>query len=212
MLNLSLAKAKRLLLLGAHSDDIEIGCGGTVLSLTQRNPKLEIGWVIFSADRTRAREALTSAQLFLKDASRSKIEVKNFRTSFFPVQEESIKNFFETLKRSFKPDIVFTHYREDRHQDHRVLSDLTWNTFRDHLILEYEIPKYDGDLGIPNLFVPLDDSVCREKVQNVCRVFGSQKSKHWFSEETFFSLMRLRGVECASRYAEAFYCRKMTCS
>jgi LmbE family N-acetylglucosaminyl deacetylase len=212
MLNLSLAKAKRLLLLGAHSDDIEIGCGGTVLSLTQRNPKLEIGWVIFSADRTRAREALTSAQLFLKDASRSKIEVKNFRTSFFPVQEESIKDFFETLKRSFKPDIVFTHYREDRHQDHRVLSDLTWNTFRDHLILEYEIPKYDGDLGIPNLFVPLDDSVCREKVQNLCRVFGSQKSKHWFSEETFFSLMRLRGVECASRYAEAFYCRKMTCS
>jgi LmbE family N-acetylglucosaminyl deacetylase len=211
MLNLSLKKAKRLLLLGAHSDDIEIGCGGTVLSLTKNNPELEIGWVVFSADGNRTREARASAQLFLKDAGLSKLVLKHFKASFFPAQEELIKKYFETLKRSFQPDIIFTHYREDRHQDHRVLSDLTWNTFRDHFILEYEIPKYDGDLGIPNLFVPLDDSVCRRKVQNMCRIFQSQKNKHWFSEDTFLALMRLRGVECASRYAEAFYCRKITC-
>ncbi len=211
MLKLSLEKAKRLLLLGAHSDDIEIGCGGTILSLTKSNPELEIGWVVFSADGNRAREARASAQLFLKDAGLSKVVLKRFRTSFFPTQEELIKKYFETLKRSFKPDIVFTHYREDRHQDHRLLSDLTWNTFRDHFILEYEIPKYDGDLGSPNLFVPLDEAVCRRKVQHLCRIFRSQKSKHWFSEDTFLALMRLRGVECASRYAEAFYCRKVTC-
>ena len=211
MLNLSLDKAKRLLLLGAHSDDIEIGCGGTILSLTRSNPELEIGWVVFSADGNRAREARASAKLFLRDAGLSKVVLKRFKTSFFPSQCESIKKYFETLKRSYKPDIVFTHYREDRHQDHRVLSDLTWSTFRHHFILEYEIPKYDGDLGIPNLFVPLDEAVCRRKVQHLCRMFRSQKSKHWFSEDTFLALMRLRGVECASRYAEAFYCRKVTC-
>jgi LmbE family N-acetylglucosaminyl deacetylase len=211
MLKLSLEKAKRLLFLGAHSDDIEIGCGGTVLSLTGSDPKLEICWVVFNADNIRGREARTSAQHFLKDAGRSKIVLKHFKNSFFPAQQESIKKYFETLKRSFKPDIIFTHYREDRHQDHRVLSDLTWNTFRDHFILEYEIPKYDGDLGSPNLFVPLDESVCRRKVESLCQVFQSQKKKHWFSEDTFLALARLRGVECASRYAEAFYCRKMTC-
>jgi LmbE family N-acetylglucosaminyl deacetylase len=199
-------------LLGAHSDDIEIGCGGTVLSLTRSNPKLEIGWVVFSADGNRAREARESARLFLKNAGVSKVVLKHFKTSFFPTQEELIKKYFETLKRSFQPDIIFTHYREDRHQDHRVLSDLTWNTFRDHFILEYEIPKYDGDLGTPNLFVPLDESVCRRKGQDLCRIFRSQKNKHWFSEDTFLALMRLRGVECASRYAEAFYCRKITCA
>jgi len=211
VLHLSLENAKRLLFLGAHSDDIEIGCGGTILRLTKKNPELEIVWVTFSAEGNRRREARSSAQLFLKDAGQSKIVFKRFRTSFFPAQEESIKKSFETLKRSFNPDIVFTHYREDRHQDHRLLSDLTWNTFRDHFILEYEIPKYDGDLGIPNLFVPLDGAVCRRKVQHLCRIFCTQKSKHWFSEDTFLALMRLRGVECASRYAEAFHCRKMTC-
>ena len=211
MLKLSLEKAKKLLFLGAHSDDIEIGCGGTILTLTRNNPELEIGWIVFSADGDRGREARASAKLFLAKAGGSKAVLKHFKTSFFPSQEESIKRYFETLKRSFQSDIVFTHYREDRHQDHRVLSDLTWNTFRDHFILEYEIPKYDGDFGSPNLFVPLDESVSREKAGNLCRVFRSQKNKHWFSEDTFLALMRLRGVECASRYAEAFYCRKISC-
>lgn len=211
MLKFSLENAKRLLFLGAHSDDIEIGCGGTILRLTKRNPGLEIVWVVFSADGSRRREARAGAQLFLKDAGQFKVVLKKFRNGFFPTQGELIKESFETLKRSFNPDIVFTHYREDRHQDHRLLSDLTWNTFRDHFILEYEIPKYDGDLGIPNLFVPLDEAVCRRKARDLCRIFGTQKSKHWFSEDTFLALMRLRGIECASRYAEAFHCRKMSC-
>ncbi len=211
MLKLSLAGAKKLLFLGAHSDDIEIGCGGTILSLTRNNPGLEIVWVVFSADGNRRREARSSAQLFLKDAAQSKIVIKQFKTSFFPAQGESIKRSFETLRRSFNPDIIFTHYRSDRHQDHRLLSDLTWNTFRDHFILEYEIPKYDGDLGIPNLFVPLEEADCQGKAQHLCRIFRTQKSKHWFSEDTFLSLMRLRGIECASQYAEAFHCRKVSC-
>ncbi len=137
--------------------------------------------------------------------------VKQFRTSFFPAEQESIKSYFETVRKSFEPDIVFTHYREDRHQDHRLLSDLAWNTFRDHMILEYEIPKYDGDLGHPNLFVPLEPAVARRKAKSLQQAFASQRDKHWFSEETFLGLMRLRGMECATRYAEAFYCRKIVC-
>ena len=211
MLKISLERAKKVLFLGAHSDDIEIGCGGTILSLTKNNPRLEIVWVVFSADGSRRDEARSSAQLFLKDASQSRVVLKKFRTSFFPTQGELIKKSFESLKRSFNPEMVFTHYREDRHQDHRLLSDLTWNTFRDHLILEYEIPKYDGDLGIPNLFVPLDKAVCRRKAEYLTRVFRTQSNKHWFSEDTFLALMRLRGVECASNYAEAFHCRKLVC-
>jgi len=211
VLNLSLENAKRLLFLGAHSDDIEIGCGGTILKLTRNSPGLEVVWVVFGADGNRRREARRSAELFLKDAGRSKVVLKKFRNSFFPVEGESIKEAFETLKRSFDPDIIFTHYREDRHQDHRLLSDLTWNTFRNHFVLEYEIPKYDGDLGIPNLFVPLEEAICRRKARHLCRIFGTQKTKHWFSEDTFLALMRLRGIECASPYAEAFHCRKVTC-
>jgi LmbE family N-acetylglucosaminyl deacetylase len=211
VLKLSLENAKKLLFLGAHCDDIEIGCGGTILSLTKNNPRLEIVWVVFSATGSRQREARASAQLFLKGASQSKVVFHKFRSSFFPAQGELIKKSFETLKRSFDPDIIFTHYREDRHQDHRLLSDLTWNTFRDHFTLEYEIPKYDGDLGIPNLFVPLDEALCRRKAQHLCRIFGTQKIKHWFSQDTFLALMRLRGIECAVKYAEAFHCRKMCC-
>ncbi len=211
MLRLSLANAMKLLFLGAHSDDIEIGCGGTILSLIKENPRLEIVWVVFSGPAKREREARSSAQVFLKGASESKVVVHNFKNSFFPTQGQLIKKAFESIKRSFEPDVIFTHYREDRHQDHRLLSDLTWNTFRDHLILEYEIPKYDGDLGIPNLFVPLEETVCHWKAQHLCRIFGSQRSKHWFSEDTFLGLMRLRGIECAAQYAEAFHGRKVTC-
>lgn len=211
LLKFSFKKARNLLLLGAHSDDIEIGCGGTVLKLAAANPGLNIQWVVFSAEGERRREARSSARLFLKDAGQSKVVVKQFRTSFFFTQGEPIKEYFETLKRAFEPDIVFTHYRDDRHQDHRLLSELAWNTFRDHLILEYEIPKYDGDMGIPNLFVPLDASTCERKVKHLLQSFRSQCDKHWFSDETFFSLMRLRGMECGSRYAEAFHSRKMVC-
>jgi len=211
VLKLRLATAKKLLFLGAHSDDIEIGCGGTILELVGKNSELEIVWIVFSAEGKRRQEARASARLFLKCAGRAKVIVHNFKGSFFPVQAEAIKQSFEKLKGSFNPDLVFTHHRDDRHQDPRLLSDLTWNTFRDHLILEYEVPKYDGDLGNPNLFLPLDEAVCLRKVQHLCQTFVTQRKKHWFSEDAFLALMRLRGIECASKYAEAFHCRKLVC-
>ncbi len=209
MLNLRWEKVGRVLCLGAHSDDIEIGCGGTILKLVEQTPGLEVLWVVFSAEGKRAAEASSSAGAFLKGALGQKVMVKNFRTSFFPFQGEAIKEAFEELKRMIQPDLVFTHYREDRHQDHRVLSDLAWNTFRDHIILEYEIPKYDGDLGNPNFYVRLEEEHCHRKVRHLCEFFQSQSDKHWFTKDTFYSLMRLRGIECASTYAEAFYARKL---
>jgi LmbE family N-acetylglucosaminyl deacetylase len=210
VLRFNLKEAKKLLFLGAHSDDIEIGCGGTILALTEAYSGLNILWAVLSAKGKRRQEARSSAELFLKGAGVSKLMVKQFRESYFPGDFDRIKTFCESLK-SFRPDVIFTHYRYDRHQDHRVLSDLAWNTFRDHLILEYEIPKYDGDLGNPNLLVPLSPAICRRKTRYLDQAFRSQKGRHWFSEDTFLALMRLRGVECASEYAEAFYCRKMIC-
>ena len=208
MLEFSLGEVKNILCLGAHSDDIEIGCGGTLLKLIRDHDRLNIWWVVFSAENGRSREARSSARAFLRGVSRKKIIVKQFRGSFFPFDGEHIKEYFEQIKGTFRPDLIFTHYRDDRHQDHRVLSDLAWNTFRNHLILEYEIPKYDGDLGIPNAFIRLDEETCRRKVEYLCRFFLTQTNKHWFSEDTFLSLMRLRGMECATKYAEAFFCRK----
>jgi LmbE family N-acetylglucosaminyl deacetylase len=201
----------KVLCLGAHSDDIEIGCGGTVLRLLKMYPKAEVWWVVFSAAGSRHREARNSAHAFLKGASKSKVVLKRFRESYLPFRGEEVKDFFESIKRSFSPDVVFTHYRHDLHQDHRVISDFTWNTFRNHLVLEYEIPKYDGDLGVPNTFVPLDSATCQAKVKHLLTHFQTQRGKHWFSEDLFLSLLRLRGMECnaSSRYAEAFYSRKL---
>jgi len=211
VLKLDLREARKFLFLGSHSDDIEIGCGGTILTLTEARTDLEIRCVIFSASSRRKDEARKSGKVFLKRAGKSNLTVKSFRESYFPADLTEIKNFFETLK-PFAPDVVFTHYRNDRHQDHRVLSDLAWNTFRDHLILEYEVPKYDGDLGQPNFFVPLDPAVARRKARDICAMFKSQGSKHWFSEDAFLALMRLRGIECATEFAEGFYCRKLVCA
>lgn len=215
MLDLSLLRANaathRILCLGAHSDDIEIGCGGTMLALLDRCPNVEVRWMVFSANQDRAREARQSADAFLKKSSRSEVIVSNFRDGFFPFCGAEIKESFEALKAAFSPDLVFTHFRDDRHQDHRLISDLTWNTFRDHLILEYEIPKYDGDLGQPNVFVPLEESTCEQKARLLLESFVSQRNKHWFDEQTFLSLLRLRGMEANSptRFAEAFCCRKL---
>jgi LmbE family N-acetylglucosaminyl deacetylase len=201
----------KILCLGAHSDDIEIGCGGTILKLTKNNRNIVFHWVIFSSDQQRKREALKSAGLFLTDVKEKKIVVNHFRNSFFPFIGAEIKEYFEKLKRQFSPDLIFTHYGKDLHQDHRLISELTWNTFRDHLILEYEIPKYDGDLGIPNFFVHLDESICNRKVNHILSTYKTQSENHWFTEETFWSILRLRGIESnsPSKYAEAFYCRKM---
>ena len=201
----------KILCLGAHADDIEIGCGGTILRILASIREAEIRWVVFSATANRKKEAIESAGRFLRAAKTKKIDIKRFRESFFPYQGEAIKREFERIKRTYQPDIIFTHYRQDLHQDHRVVNELTWNTFRNHLILEYEIPKYDGDLGIPNTFVQLDEDHCTSKVRNVVECFQSQRARHWFTEDTFLALLRLRGIESGgtSRYAEAFYCRKL---
>ncbi len=207
------AKSKlSVLCLGAHSDDIEIGCGGTILRLLRDCGECDVTWVVFSAKAQRRREAINSAKRFLKGARTSTVITKSFRESFFPYRGEAIKSCFEELKLRLQPDLVFTHYRHDLHQDHRVISDFTWNTWRNHLILEYEIPKYDGDLGVPNAFVPLGEAIVKSKARILMESFKTQRTKQWFSEDTFLSLARIRGVECNSpqRYAEAFYCRKAT--
>jgi LmbE family N-acetylglucosaminyl deacetylase len=202
-------KPLRVLCVGAHSDDIEIGCGGAILQLASTR-RVHVDWVVFSAQGQREREARRSAALFLRGAASANVVCKPFRDGFFPFAGADVKSAFEELKAT-GPDLIFTHYRDDRHQDHRVLSDLAWNTFRDHCVLEYEIPKYDGDLGVPNCFIPLDLATCRRKARHLQAVFGTQRGKHWFSEETFMGLMRLRGMECRapSGYAEAFYARKV---
>lgn len=199
----------RVLCLGAHSDDIEIGCGGTLLHLFQQDVKCTVKWVVFSASADRAEEANRSASRFLKGVADKEVKVASFQNAFFPDQWADIKRFFEDELKPFEPNVVFTHYREDRHQDHRIVSDLSWNTFRNHLILEYEIPKYDGDVGKPNLFVPVSDKECGEKIDIIMDCFKSQCDKHWFSSEVFQSFMRVRGMEIAECYAEAFYARKL---
>jgi LmbE family N-acetylglucosaminyl deacetylase len=205
------SQSLKVLFLGAHSDDIEIGCGGTVLRLAHENPEIEITWVVFSALGERGEEAKKSAHEFLRDVQYKQVISYQFRDGYFPYHGAEIKDIFEKLKHELTPDIIFTHYRLDSHQDHRVLCELTWNTWRDHLILEYEIPKYDGDLGNPNLFFALDRDHYERKIDLLMRFFRTQANKHWFSPETFNALMRLRGIECKSSdgYAEAYYCRKM---
>ncbi len=201
----------RIVCIGAHSDDIEIGCGGLVLRLIGEGRPVHIEWIVMSAAGAREREARRSADLFLKGARRARVTVKQFRDGFFLHQGAAFKEGFEELKAGPRPDVVLTHYRDDRHQDHRVLSDLTWNTFRDHCVLEYEIPKYDGDMGSPNCFIPLDRRTSSRKVNYLQRVFGTQRDKHWFDSATFLGLMRLRGMECRAPegFAEGFYARKL---
>ena len=200
----------RVLCLGSHSDDIEIGCGGTLLRLASENPGCIFHWVVFSACGVRGAEARRGAELFTKGATLEGPVLKEFRDGFLPFVGAEVKSVFEAMK-SINPDVVFSHYRKDAHQDHRLLSELTWNTFRNHLIMEYEIPKYDGDLGQPSVFVPLDLENCKTKARYLLETFESQRVKPWFEESTFLSLMRLRGMECnaPSGYAEAFYCRKL---
>jgi LmbE family N-acetylglucosaminyl deacetylase len=214
VLSLSLARPKghplRVLCLGAHSDDIEIGCGGTVLRLAAAGA--QVHWAVFSGDDHRAEEASRSARLFLGGNAARQLTLHEFRDGFFPAEFADVKDACEVIASRIQPDVVFTHSRHDRHQDHRILSDLAWNTFRDQVLLEYEIPKWDGDLGQPNCYVPLSSAIAQRKVRALMKVFASQRSKGWFDDATFLGLMRLRGVECraASGYAEAFVSRKFT--
>jgi len=198
-----------ILCLGAHSDDIEIGCGGTILRLLSEHPNTTVHWVVFTAAGVREGEARRSAADFLTNAGESKIIIGSFRESYFPYEAAQVKDFFETLK-SVKPDLIFCHHRHDEHQDHRVVAQLAWNTFRDHCILEYEIPKYEGDLGKPNAFVPLARVQVARKVELLTQHFASQATRRWFRAETFEGLMAVRGVECnaSEGFAEAFHVRK----
>jgi len=201
----------RILCLGAHPDDIEIGCGGTILKIIDELPEAEFYWVVFSGSKNRAKEALRSANSFLNQVISKQIDIQDFRESYFPFVGESIKDYFEKLKNDFSPDLILTHTKKDAHQDHRLISDLTWNTYRDNFIIEFEIPKFDGDLQTPNLYVHLNENIIQKKVNLICDIFQSQTQKQWFSKETFKSILRIRGIESnsPSKYAEAFHCRKI---
>jgi len=204
-------KPLSVLCLGAHSDDIEIGAGGTLLSWIAEGARLNVDWCVLGAIGEREAEARSSAGDFLRGAAHANIEILPFRNSFFPEQGADIKEWFEKLKYQVKPDVILTHRRQDAHQDHREVSRHTWATFRDHLILEYEVPKWDGDMGQPNLYVSLPAAILERKVQLLMQHFSSQRSRQWFDEETFRGLARLRGMECCAlqRYAEAFFGNKI---
>jgi LmbE family N-acetylglucosaminyl deacetylase len=203
-----------VLCLGAHSDDIEIGAGATLLSMLARGVRLEVHWCVLSSTGERESEARASAEAFLSDAAASTIETMAFKDGFFPQHSEEIKTWFEELKTRVSPDIIFTHHRDDAHQDHREVCRLTWNTFRDHCILEYEIPKWDGDMGRPNLYVSIPAEVLKRKIDLLMTHFASQRSKHWYSPDIFRGLARLRGMECRAleNYAEAFFAYKLSIS
>lgn len=198
-----------VLCLGAHADDIEIGCGGTLLTLIEQRSSLRVHWIVMSGEGPRADEARQSAREMLRGAQAAEIRVESFRDGFLPYDGAAVKDMFEQLK-PIEPDLIFTHFRHDLHQDHRIVCELTWNTFRDHTILEYEIPKYDADLAHPNVYVPISDRIQRQKVRHLMSAFPTQAAKRWFSPETFEALMRIRGLECAAPegYAEAFHGRK----
>ena len=203
-------RALKLLCLGAHSDDLEIGCGGTLLEWLRTYPSVEVTWVVMSASGQRAAEARRSANALLKTARRAKVVLHELPDGHFPAHFGEAKKAFEALKAAEKPDVIFSHRLEDRHQDHRLLAELAWQTWRSHLILEYEVPKYEGDLGQPNLFVPVSARIGKRKVEHLMRHFASQRSRAWFAPTTFFGLMHLRGVECRapSGFAEAHHLRK----
>ena len=201
----------KLLCLGAHADDIEIGCGGTVLRLLREHPGSVVHWVVFAASPLREAEARGSAAAFLASSGEAEVVVHHFRESYFPRVASEIKDAFESIKGSFRPDLVLCHRKLDAHQDHRVVAELAWNTWRDHAIWEYEIPKYDGDLGQPNLYVPLSQSEADRKVELVLEHFKSQATRAWFRADTFQSLMGVRAIECNAPEgrAEGFYVRKL---
>jgi len=203
-------RATRILCLGAHCDDIEIGCGGTLLKWLARGA-WDVTWAVFSASAPRERELRASAGRFLRRANRSRVITYQFRESFFPASYASVKDAFEGLKQLPAPDIIFTHERADLHQDHRLLAELTWNTFRRHLVLEYEIPKYEGGLSTPNVYVALTRAQAAAKIRALLACYASQRARPWFRAETFEALMRLRAVESGSGggWAEGFHANKV---
>jgi LmbE family N-acetylglucosaminyl deacetylase len=206
-----LTQAPTILCIGAHCDDIEIGCGGALAPWASLYPQARFVWAVFSGTAERVAETRAAAKALLGPDHSVDLHFYSFRDSYFPAQFAEIKDAFAGLGRQVQPDLVLTHYERDRHQDHRVLAELTWNVFRNHLVLEYEIPKYDGDLGAPNLFVPLSAAVAARKVEALLTSFASQRGRDWFTADTFNALLRLRGIEskAPAGLAEAFYARKL---
>jgi LmbE family N-acetylglucosaminyl deacetylase len=214
MLSIGLGPARgplRIVCFGAHCDDIEIGAGGTLLRLLAEHPGSQVDWFVLSSNPEREQETRRCAAELLAGAAASRVTVESFRESFFPYQGEAIKGYFEKVKRETSPDVVLSHHRKDEHQDHRLIAELTWNTFRNHLILEYEIAKFEGDLGHPNVFVSLPAALASRKIDLIVQNYKSQATRSWFRPETFRAVMALRGVECNAPegWAEAFHCRKL---
>ncbi|MBX2857606.1 MAG: PIG-L family deacetylase [Cellvibrionaceae bacterium] len=208
----NLDKPLHILCIGAHCDDIEIGCGGSMLHLLDNNPDIHVTWLVLTSNKVRKSEAIAGAELFLEKARRKDIRILDMRDGYLPYLGASVKDTFEEIKKTIDtPEVIFTHYRHDLHQDHRLVSELTWNTFRNHLIFEYEIPKWDGDLAVPNSFVSLKESIAKKKIAYLQQAYNTQNNKQWFTDDLFWSVMRIRGMECASpsRLAEAFYSRKI---
>jgi LmbE family N-acetylglucosaminyl deacetylase len=205
-------RLSHILCLGAHCDDIEIGCGGSMLRLLAEHPQAQVRWVVFGgADIARASEAKAAAEAVMGTGLHRQIIIHPFRDSHFPSQRQPIKEEFEDIKKAFTPDLIFTHSAQDAHQDHRLFQELTWNTFRDHCILEYEIPKYDGDLWRTNTYLPLDEATVQKKIKILMDYFPSQKRRSWFTPDTFRATLRLRGIECnaPAGWAEGFQSRKI---
>lgn len=213
-MNLPSQRVLRVLCVGAHCDDIEIGCGGTLRALQRRRKNVIVDWVVLSGTELRRKETQRAMRLLVRPAARGYLEFADFPDGRFPAQYSQIKEFVESLKDKPTPDLVLCHEREDRHQDHRIVNEMIWNTFRDHVVLEYEIPKWDGGLGQPNIYIPLDASDAETKVKALLTAFPSQVGRDWFTRETFISLLRLRGLECRapSGYAEGFHGRKLRIS
>jgi LmbE family N-acetylglucosaminyl deacetylase len=211
-LNLPAAEPLQVLCLGAHCDDIEIGCAGTLMTIQERFPAAAFEWVVFTAEDQREQETRKAAAAIHAGHAPAKLEILKFRTSYLPYQGAEIKDHFEVIKKRVQPHVILTHCLDDRHQDHRLIAELTWNSFRNHLVLEYEIPKYEGDLGHPNFFVPLSDAIVSRKLEVLSSCFPSQESRPWFSRDLFKAHLRLRGIECnsPSGHAEAFHARKIT--
>jgi LmbE family N-acetylglucosaminyl deacetylase len=204
-------RALRVLCAGAHCDDIEIGCAGTLLALQARRRRVVVDWVVFSGDAKRRAETALAMRMLVRPASRGRLLFGGFADGRFPAAYGEVKDFCERLKRRPAPDLILCHERDDRHQDHRVVNEVIWNTFRDHVVLEYEIPKWDGGLGQPNVYVPVSAAQARAKVNALLKAYGTQKARSWFTRDTFMAMLRLRGVECRSPtgYAEAFHGRKL---
>ncbi len=208
--NLPARRTARILCVGAHCDDIEIGCSGALQVLLKRRPNAVVDWVVLSGTPERRKEARDSMMRLIRPRQRGVLQFGDFPDGQFPAHYGPIKELFESLKQLPAPQLVFCHERSDRHQDHRFVNEMVWNTFRDHLVLEYEVPKWDGGLGEPNLYVPVSAQQLRAKVKHLLAAYASQRRRDWFTSETFVALARLRGIECRAPggYAEAFYLRK----